>query len=90
MDKKLAYAIRILNTLDVYEERHGTRYVHFYSNMENQKRRCSTVSLLIEDGYVQVGGSMCLPTNGWGEHAAAYRRAEEFLRLSELPDSRPE
>ena len=90
---KLAYTIRNLNLLDLYVETEGTRHVYrrvyFYANMENQKRQNYTISLIIEDGFIQAGGSMCLPTNGQGEHAAAYRRAEEFLRLSGMRDSRP-
>jgi hypothetical protein len=91
IENSLAHAIRTLNNLDAYSERSGSRYVHFYANVENQKAKRDTITLTIEDGFIQVAVSMCLPLNinGWREHAAAYRRAEEFLRLSEMSDSRP-
>lgn len=90
MNKNLAHAIRILNLLDVYD--HTLHLVHFYATEEDRRVQRSTITLRVQEneGYLQVAGSMALPTNDWGNHVAAYRRAEEFLRLSGLRDSRYE
>jgi hypothetical protein len=88
-NKNLAYALRILNLLDVYDR--NLNQVSFFSNdKERDSGGLPTIVLTINEdgGFVQVASSTCMPTNGWGEHVAAYRRAEEFLRLSCLRDTR--
>lgn len=84
----IEYAIKTrMNKFDVYDEKY--KLVHFYATEENKQLQRSTITLIIGDGYIQIGGSMVLPTNGWREHAAAVKRAEEFLTVSGLSDSRP-
>ncbi len=86
---KLAYAIRVMNLLDTTEESFGDQLIHFHSSEENRDRKSPTVTLQVCGRYIKASSSRCLPTTGWQEHAAAYRRAEEFIRLSGLLDYRP-
>lgn len=86
-NSKLEHALRTLNGLDAHEDRRG-RWVHFYATADDKARRRPAVTLLVEDGRVQVASSMCLPTDGWGKHAFAVQRALEFLRLSGMTDAR--
>ena len=85
---KLAYAIRIMNLLDTVEESFGDQLIHFHANEESRDRRSPTVTLQVCGRYIMAVSSCCLPTLGWQEHAAAYRRAEEFIRLAEMSDRR--
>jgi hypothetical protein len=88
MDKKLQYAIKTLNTLDVYDAESSC--VHFYADEDHKRKGGLASSLSIQihehEKSIQVRGSACLPSQYWRNHAAAVRRAEEFLMLSCFKD----
>ena len=90
---KLEHTILRLNNLDEYiprSERADYDEVNFYATMEDKRKKCNTVKLTIQNGFVQCGSSSALSTNGWAAQAFAVQRALEFVRLSGLRDSRDE
>jgi len=60
----------------------GEIYVSFFA--ANAESSFARVSVFIEDGYVKMGSSTCLPTSNFGPDLEVYLRLHEFIKANNL------
>lgn len=87
-NEKLNHAIRMMDQLDTTENYPSgdVKYINFHATEEDRDAKRITIVLQVESYVISVASSRHLPVYGWADHAAAIRRAEQFITLSGLKD----